>query len=85
MCHACNASVAKTNPIQCVENRIERILFHFIKYLFTDLKYVDTRTFTRPKKRLFTFPEGNSTITYAENRERSSSDELVSLKHFFRN
>lgn len=40
-----------------------------------DLKYVDTRTFTRPKKKLFTCPDVNS--TYAERRNKTPYDDLV--------
>lgn len=41
--------------------------------IFLDLKYVDTRTFTRPKKKLFTGSDVNNTFS----ERKTSIDGLV--------
>lgn len=70
------------NSFIFTRNEKKELNIKFGYILLSDSKIVDTRTFTRPKKRLFTFPEGNNTMTFAEHRERASSDELVSLINF---
>lgn len=50
---------------------------HFYRFfLISDSKYFDTRTFTRPKKRLFTYADVNSTLS------KTSSDDMVTIPPF---
>lgn len=69
-------TIVENALVSCYVMKLILAHFHFI-----DSKYVDTRTFTRPKKKLFTCLDVNG--TYTERKDKASSDELVNIQRNF--